>query len=140
MLPGYGDQVKLVFKNMPLSMHHSAKALARLSEVAHKQGKFWPLHDLIFERQAEFKDTPLDKNALMELAKDASLDMARVEKDYEGSAAEKAVKADRKEAERLKIRSTPVLLFNGLLIRGVPPPAVLKRIIELELERVSASK
>ncbi|MES9858020.1 MAG: vitamin K epoxide reductase family protein [Sedimenticola sp.] len=140
VLPGYGDQVKLVFKNMPLSMHHSAKALARLSEVAHKQGKFWPLHDLIFERQAEFKDTPLDKNALMELAKDASLDMARVEKDYEGSAAEKAVKADRKEAERLKIRSTPVLLFNGLLIRGVPPPAVLKRIIELELERVSASK
>ena len=140
VLPGYGDQVKLVFKNMPLSMHHSSKALAQLSEAAHKQGKFWPLHDLIFERQAEFKDTPLDKKALMKLAKDASLDMARVEKDYEDPSTEKAVKADRKEAERLKIRSTPVILFNGLLIRGMPPPAVLKHIIELELERANTSK
>lgn len=140
VLPGYGDQVKLVFKNMPLSMHHSSKALAQLSEAAHKQEKFWPLHDLIFERQAEFKDAPLDKKALMELAKDASLDMARVEKDYEDPSTEQAVKADSKEAERLKIRSTPVILFNGLLIRGMPPPAVLKHIIELELERANTSK
>jgi protein-disulfide isomerase/uncharacterized membrane protein len=140
VLSGYGDQVKLVFKNLPLGMHHSASALAQLSEAAHKQGKFWPLHDLIFERQAEFKDTPLDKKALMKFAKDAGLDMARMEKDYEDPAAEKAVEADKKEAERLKIRSTPVLFFNGLLIRGIPPPAILKHIIELELERANTSK
>ncbi len=140
ILPGYGDQVKLVFKNMPLSMHHSSKALAQLGEAAHKQGKFWPLHDLIFKRQAEFKDTPLDKKALMRLAEDAGLDIVRAEKDYDDSSAVKAVEADQKEAERLKIRSTPVFLFNGLLIRGLPPPAILKQIIELELEKATNSK
>jgi protein-disulfide isomerase/uncharacterized membrane protein len=140
VLSGYGDQVKLVFKNLPLGMHHSASALAQLSEAAQKQGKFWQLHDLIFERQAEFKDTPLDKKALMKLAKNAGLDMARVEKDYEDPATKQAVNADKKEAERLKIKSTPVFLFNGLLIRGMPPPAILQHIIELELERANTSQ
>jgi protein-disulfide isomerase/uncharacterized membrane protein len=140
VLSGYGDQVKLVFKNMPLGMHHSASALAQLSEAAQKQGKFWPLHDLIFERQAELKDTPLDTKALMKFAKDAGLDMARVEKDYEDPATKQAVNADIKEAERLKIKGTPVFLFNGLLIRGMPPPTILKHIIELELERANTSQ
>ncbi len=140
VLSGYGDQVKLVFKNMPLPFHHSAAALAQLSEAAHKQGKFWPLHDLIFERQAEFKDTPLDRKALMKFAKDAGLDLARVEKDYDEPATKQAVNADLKEAKRLKIKGTPVFFFNGLLIRGMPPPAVLKHIIELELERANAAK
>jgi protein-disulfide isomerase/uncharacterized membrane protein len=140
VLPGYGDQVKLVFKNLPLGFHHSAKALAQLGEAAQKQGGFWPLHDLIFERQTEFEDTPLDKKALMKFAKDAGLDMARMKRDYGDPSTEKAVEADKQEAERLKIHSTPVFLFNGLLIRGLPPLAILKHIIELELERANALK
>lgn len=140
VLSGYGDQVKQVFKNMPLPFHHSARALAELSEAAHKQDKFWPLHDLIFERQAEFKDTPLDKKALMKFAKDAGLDMTRIEKDFEDPATKQAVDADIGEAKRLQVKGTPVFLFNGLLIRGMPPPAILQHIIELELERANSSQ
>lgn len=137
VLTGYGDRVRLVFKNLPLEFHHSARALAELGEAAHRQGRFWPLHDLIFERQAEFSErkTALNSGELIRLAMDAGLDRERLEKDLTDPAAAAAVDADIREAKRLNIRSTPVFLFNGLLIRGMPPPAILKRIIEMELAR-----
>jgi len=140
ILPGYRNQVKLVFKNLPFDFNPSAKALAQLGEAAQKQGKFWPLHDLIFERQKQFGKTPLDRDALMQLARDAGLDMARIEKDFDDPAAAKAVLADVHEAKRLGINGTPTFLLNGLLLRGMPPPAILKRVIDLELERSNDAK
>ena len=139
VLTGYGDRIKFVFKNLPLEFHHSSKILAQLAEAAHMQGKFWPLHDLIFDRQAEFKDrkTAVGSKELNQFARDAGLDMARLEKDFADPASAAAVEADLKEANRLKIQSTPVFLFNGLLIRGLPSPSILKRIIDLELERAN---
>ena len=135
VLAGYGDRIKFVFKNLPLPFHHSARPLAELGEAAHRQGKFWPLHDLVFERQESFKETPLDRAGLLQLARDAGLDMAQLEKDLADPAVMAAVEADLQESIRLGIKSTPVLLLNGLLLRGVPPPAILKQIIDLELER-----
>ena len=139
VLSGYGDRIKFVFKNLPLPFHHSAKPLARLGEAAHKQGRFWPLHDLVFERQAEFREreTALSSEEMMRFARDAGLDMAQLEKDFADPASNAAVEADLLESARLGIRSTPVFLFNGLLIRGLPPPGILKKIIDLELERAN---
>lgn len=139
VLTGYGDRIKFVFKNLPLEFHHSSRALAQLGEAAHRQGKFWPVHDLVFDRQAEFKDreTAVGSKELNQFARDAGLDMARLEKDFADPATAAAVEADLQEARRLNIQSTPVFLFNGLLIRGLPPPAILRRIIDLELERAN---
>ena len=137
VLTGYGDRIKFVFKNLPLPFHHSARPLAELAEAAHRQGKFWQLHDLVFERQDSFKDNPLNRAGLLQFAKDAGLDMAQLEKDLADPAVTAAVDADLLESTRLNIRSTPSLFLNGLPIRGVPPPAILKQIIDLELERAN---
>ncbi len=151
ILPAYKDRVKLIFKNMPLGLkcnaqfridgkgrelHASACDLALLGEAALKQDKFWPLHDLIFSRQSEFKGAALDKAALMQLGKDAGLDVARLEKDFNDPDTAKRVAADLDDAYRLGIQGTPTLLFNGLLL-GMPPPSILKKIIDLELEYAS---
>ncbi len=138
MLPSYQDRVKLVFKNLPFEFNHSATALAQLGEAAHKQGKFWPLHDLIFSRQQDFAKAPLSRDELLQLARDAGLDMARLEKDFDSMEISKAVQMDVNEASRLSIDGTPVFFFNGLLLRGMPKPAIFKQVIELELERASS--
>ncbi|MES0372081.1 MAG: thioredoxin domain-containing protein [Mariprofundaceae bacterium] len=138
ILPGYQDRVKLVYKNLPFKSNPSARALARLGEAALKQDRFWPLHDLIFDRQKEFGKTALTRDELMQLARDAGLDMARLEKDFDDPASDSAVQADVNAANRLGIDGTPVFLLNGLLLKGLPKPAIFRQVIELELERAKA--
>lgn len=130
--------MKLVFKNLPFDFNPSARALAQLGEAAQKQDKFWPLHDLIFDRQKQFGKTALTRDELMQLAKDAGLDMTRLEKDFDDPASDSAVQADVNAANRMGIDGTPVFLLNGLLLRGMPKPAIFRRVIELELERAKA--
>ncbi len=146
ILPAYKNRVKLVFKNLPLGMecnpnlqgssrdfHPSACRLASLGESATKLGKFWPLHDLIFEHQADFKNRPVSETELLKLAKEAGLDASLMEATGDAEL-EKAIHDDIKAANQAGIQGTPSFLFNGLLIRGIPSPKVLQRIIDIELE------
>lgn len=154
ILPGYRDQVKLVFKNLPIGiqcnedyrsrsnghdLHPSACSLAQLGEAAQKQDAFWPLHDRIFQIQQELKGTAIEREALMQIGRDAGLDMSRLEKDYDDPATSQLILDDLAVSQKLGINGTPVFLFNGLLLEGMPSPSILKRIIELELE-LAASK
>jgi protein-disulfide isomerase/uncharacterized membrane protein len=151
VLPAYQDRVKLVFKNLPLGLdcnptlqkmlrevHPNACKLARLGEVAARQGKFWPLHDLIFERQPEFEEKKLTEDDLLDLAREASLDVNNLEARMNDPAIKEAVSKDVKAAIRAGIQGTPTFLFNGLLIKGMPSPKVLQRIIEIELEAAAS--
>ena len=47
----YGDQVKIVFKHLPLPMHSKAPAAHAAAEAAHRQGRFWEMHDRLFANQ-----------------------------------------------------------------------------------------
>ena len=60
----YRGQAKLVFKHFPLStMHTRAEAAARATEAAHMQGKFWEMHDLVFDHQTQLEDADLERYA-----------------------------------------------------------------------------
>jgi len=148
ILPAYRNRVKLVFKNMPLGiecnqkfraasggqdLHPAACALARLAEAAYRQGRFWPAHDLIFSRQREFGNRAPSRRVLLKMAGDAGLDVGRAERDMASPATEASINADLDNAYRADIKGTPTFLFNGLLIRGLPPPNIFRRLIEIEL-------
>lgn len=146
VLPAYQDRVKLVFKNLPLGIdcnptlqkllrdpHPSACKLALMGEAAARQGKFWPLHDLVFEHQTDFREERLSKEDLIKLAKEAGLDIKLLENALSDPALEEAVSRDIQAANKLHIQGTPTFLFNGLLIKGIPSPKILQRIIEIEL-------
>ncbi len=148
ILPVYLDRVKLVFKNMPIGiecnekfraqskgrdLHPAACALARLGEAAYKQGRFWPTHDLIFSRQKDFGNQAPSMETLLKLAEDAGLDVARAEKDMASPETKEAIRADLADANRVDVNGTPTFLLNGLLIRGLPPPKIFQRMIEIEL-------
>lgn len=56
VLPEYGTEVRVVFKNYPLSFHSHARTIAIAAECAHSQGRFWPFHDLVFGGQPALFD------------------------------------------------------------------------------------
>ena len=59
----YRGQAKLVFEHFPLSMHARAQAAAIAAEAAHEQGKFWEMHDLVFDHQEQLEDEDLERYA-----------------------------------------------------------------------------
>jgi protein-disulfide isomerase len=110
LLAAYPEHVRLVFKNFPLSTHQHAEMAARAAVAAHAQGKFWPVHDALFEAGA-----PLDRTKIERAARDAGVDMKKFVADMESEAVADRVNLDRKQGNQVDIQGTPSLFINGRL-------------------------
>lgn len=112
-------------------MHQHAEPAARAAEAAHRQGKFWEMHDIIFEktnwRQAS-------DETYVEYAREIGLDVEQFKKDFESEDVKKAVQADAREAARLGVTGTPGFFINGRFLSGAQPFESFKRIIDEELK------
>lgn len=128
----YADQVAIVFKHMPLDFHTKARPAHRASEAAHLQGRFWEMHDLVFDNQAN-----LSEAQYVAYAEQLGLDVARFERDMASAAVEKRVEADTREAAKLGVRGTPSFFINGRYFSGAQPFSEFKRRIDAELARPS---
>ena len=126
----YGDDVRIVFKHLPLSIHPKAPAAHAAAWAAHQQGKFWEMHDKIFENQRD-----LSEEAYTRYAAELGLDMERFEKDLASDAARQAVAADVAEAGTLGVTGTPGFFINGRFLSGAQPFASFKAMIDEELGR-----
>jgi protein-disulfide isomerase len=105
----YRGQAKLVFKHFPLNMHARATAAAIATEAAHEQGKFWEMHDLVFDHQEQLEDEDLERYA----KQIRGLDFDKWKAAYESEAAKLAVSKDRAVGEALEIQGTPAVFVNG---------------------------
>jgi protein-disulfide isomerase len=128
----YGDQVAIVFKHLPLRMHSKAPAAHAAAEAAHRQDKFWEMHDLIFANQRE-----LTQEKYEEYAQQLGLDMDRFRKDSASPAVKKKVDADAAEAARLGVTGTPGFFVNGRFVSGAKPFESFKQLIDEELKKKS---
>jgi protein-disulfide isomerase len=126
----YGDDVRIVFKHMPLSIHPAAKGAHAAAEAAHKQGKFWAMHDLIFQDQRG-----LSNAKYLAYAKQIGLDIDRFQKDAKSSAVLSRVEADIAEAGKLGVTGTPAFFINGRFLSGAQPFESFKRLIDEELKK-----
>lgn len=120
----YKDKVKFQFRNLPLSsIHPNAFAGARAAEAADMQGKFWEMHDLLYENQDTSGQSGwvASKDPLSAyftgFAQQLSLNVDQFKKDYASSAANSRINADidafKKTGEQM---STPTFFINGKLI------------------------
>lgn len=123
----HGKNLRFVYKHMPLHFHPEAMPAALLMEAAALQSedKAWRLHDKLFENQNR-----LGTELYKELAKELSLDWARLEKDMKSEAVKAAVEADIKEAKKFGFTGTPGFLVNGIPVRGAYPIEHFDSIIE----------
>jgi protein-disulfide isomerase len=124
----YGDDVRIVFKHLPLSMHAKAPAAHAAAEAASRQDKFWEMHDKIFANQRE-----MSPEKYVEYATELGLDVERFERDVASAEVKKRIDADTTEAARLGATGTPSFYVNGLFVSGAKPFEAFKEIIDEEL-------
>ena len=123
--------MRIVFKHLPLDIHQHAMGAALASEAARKQGKFWQLHDKMFENQSK-----LTLNDIKGYAKEIGLDMARFEKDLLDLSLKKRVDDDVAEARTLGVTGTPGFFINGRFTSGAKPFEAFAQMIDEELTRL----
>src|SRR5438046_2902008 len=104
-----GKELRFVFRNFPLTqMHPFAMVAAQAAEAAALQGKFWEMHDQIYENQ-EF----LEPDILPMWAKKLGLDLKKFGADIGQSAVSKRIKEDRSSGIRSGVNGTPTFFING---------------------------
>ena len=113
-----GAQVKFAYRHFPLPQHKNAKLAATVAEAAGKQGKFWEMHDLIFQNQSDWSE---DKNAAVIFAKyaqDLQLDLAKFQTDIADEEIKAKIENDYKSGVKAGVNSTPSFFLNGKKINN----------------------
>ncbi len=105
----YKDKIRFVFKHLPLPMHNNARNAALASEAASNQGKFWPMHDLLFQNQNALSRADLDR-----YAGQLGLDLGKFKKDFDDPETRKRVDRDFQEANRIGVPGTPTFFIDGM--------------------------
>ena len=119
------DDVRLIFKHYPLPMHPNAIPAARAAWAAQQQGKFWEMHEHLFEVGGKL-------DGIEQVAERMGLDVARFRTDMASEAASQALEADRYAAGLLGIGSTPHFVINGRHVRGALDDDHWEQVIEAE--------
>lgn len=105
----FGNQVKFVFRNFPLSeIHEHANAAALAAEAANLQGKFWEMHDIIYEHQKH-----LNNDELLAMAKKIGLSISQFQHDIQSEALQQRIDADLESGMRSGVNGTPSFYVNG---------------------------
>ena len=106
-------KVRFAYRHFPLPQHKNAKLAATVAEAAGKQGKFWEMHDLIFQNQSDWSE---EKNAAILFAKyaqDIGLDLARFQTDIASDDIKAKIENDYKSGVKAGVNSTPSFFLNG---------------------------
>jgi protein-disulfide isomerase len=133
LLKEYPTQVRLLFRNMPLTtVHPNAQKAAEAAVCADSQGKFWAMHDLLYAEQ-----NSLSTDALKEKAKRLNLDSSAFDDCLDAGHANAAVKSDLDAGEHLGIASTPASFLNGRFVGGALPLFQWRALVDDELARIA---
>jgi protein-disulfide isomerase len=118
-----GLPVMRVFRHFPVkSKHPRARALAHAAEAAALQGRFWDMHDSLFEDQGH-----IDDPHLWDRARKLGLDLKRFETDRRSERVAKRVERDFQSGIRAGVATTPTQFVDGAAHAGVPSDRFLER-------------
>jgi len=124
----YGDDVRLIFKHLPLEGHRNSLPAARAAYCAGEQDRFWQFHDAVFAAGSLSPPGVLER-----IAVDIGLGMERFRACLSSEQSQAAVLKDVETARSLRIDSTPSFLVNGRLIKGALSFAEWQKLVEHEL-------
>ena len=129
----YGDKVRIVFRQFPLGMHPQAQKAAEASLCANEQGKFWELHDHMFQNQQQ-----LAVESLKAKAKELGLNADSFNSCLDSGKFASQVAKDMEEGSAAGVSGTPALFINGRFINGAVPFEQISEVIDDELRRKGA--
>ncbi|MDQ1523570.1 MAG: formate-nitrite transporter family protein [Pyrinomonadaceae bacterium] len=132
----YATQLRVAYRHFPIrSQHQHAAEAARAAEAAALQGKFWQMHDMLFENQKDWKDAPIARPVFLNFARTLGLDVAKFTQDIDSAAVANRVLNDETQAAARGVKGTPSVYLNG---REIPFEVItnydsLRATIEREL-------
>jgi len=125
VMKAYPNDVKVVFKNLPLPFHKNATPAAKAAWAAGKQGKFWEFHDELFANQRGLGDEFYTATATK-----LGLNLDKWKADMASEEATKSIEADKALAEANGISGTPGFFVNGVAVKGAYPFDHFKSIVD----------
>jgi len=130
VLEQYPNDVKLVFKNFPLTrIHKSAQNAAIAALAANQQGKFWEYHAELFKNYNNLNDAKFE-----EFAQSLGLNMEQFKQDMKNPALAAMVQRDLKDGVDAGVRGTPSIFVNGRQLQQRSLPG-FKQAIDAELAK-----
>ena len=133
----YGGQMRFVFRHFPLQGHKHARIAAHAAEAAGLQGRFWEMHDMIYQNQLSWSPVGDARPVFLQYAQDLGLDVERFTRDIDSPAVAARVTADYDRGIAQGVSGTPTLFMNG---RQMNPNAVTIDGLRMALDYVLGKK
>jgi protein-disulfide isomerase len=118
----YGTKIELIYRNFPLLYHTNTALAAQAAGAAGKQGKFWEMHDMIFEGQdawANQSNADAEKT-FASYAQALSLNIDQFKRDLNSQEVKTKIEQDYQGGVRSGVNATPTFFLNG---KKLPPPS-----------------
>jgi protein-disulfide isomerase len=126
----FGDKLQITFREFPLTQgHQHALAAASAAEAAGLQGRFWEMHDLLYEHQNDWKDKFDVRPIFEDYAKDIGLDVERYKRDIGSEQVAQRIFLDGKRGHSLGVKGTPTVFLNGREVPFTSLPADSLRVL-----------
>lgn len=110
----YGDDITFQFRSFPLiQIHRNAMAAHRAAEAAGKQGKFWEMHDLLYERQDSWEESANPETIMEDYASEIAINIDQFKSDFSSIAVNDLINADKKLGDAAGVSGTPTFLIDG---------------------------
>ncbi|MEZ4335111.1 MAG: thioredoxin domain-containing protein [Sandaracinaceae bacterium] len=126
----YGSDVRFAFKHNPLAFHQNAMPAAQLAVEAQREGRFWPVHDALYENASN-----LSRETLERIARDHGMGPSGVRDALDRGVHASTIARDQELARTLGATGTPSFFINGRNLRGAQPFEAFQRVIDEELTR-----
>lgn len=130
LLANHPSDVALFYRHLPLKFHPGAEPAARAAVAAQAQGKFWKLHDLLFQNPRERTEADLER-----LARKAGVSVKKWRKAFNSPETAARVQAESDACSANGVNGTPGFLINGRLLSGAQPLESFEQVVQEELAR-----
>lgn len=139
----YVGKVRFVFRHFPLiQIHPNALAASRAAEAASMQGKFFEMHDKLYETQSAWGESTTNQQALFEgYAQELGLDMTKFKADYVSDKVAAIINNDQASGQKaFNIDSTPTFVINGKKIKNPQGVDDFSKLLDAEIAKVASTK
>lgn len=133
VLPAYDGKIKFVFLNYPLPIHKNAQAASQAAEAAALQGKFWQMHDMLYEKQQEWSEQKDPMPKFEGYAKEIGLDLAKFKSDYSSQKVADIINNQAALGDAFNIPGTPTFFVNGVIVDNKSGSEALNQAIDKAL-------
>lgn len=130
----YKGKINFQFRNFPLqATHQNAFAAHRAAEAANKQGKFWEMHDTLYQNQKQWSEAQSVNPYFENYARQIGLDVNKYKTDFASKEINAIINADMKAGNDLKVTGTPTFFLNGKKVEVSADLASFEKVIDTAL-------